>query len=258
MDRLPLFFDIAGREVLLLGSGPMADAKRRLIEGAGGRVVGEPGRARLAFVALDGDAAESAAADLKARGLLVNIVDRADLCDFLVPAIVDRSPVVVAIGTNGASATLAKVLRERLEALLPATLGTLALRIGARRKGLAAQLPGADQRRRLWDRLLASGGPLDPFAATADPDAAIDAALAGDGAAPPALVTIALTSGDPDDLTLRQLRALSQADTIFHDDSVAAAVLDRARRDAVRVAAAAPPAALPPGLSLFVYRIEAA
>lgn len=258
MDRLPLFFDLNGRDVLLLGDGPMAAAKRRLIESAGGRVVGTPGEARLAFVALDGTAAESAAADLKRRGLLVNVVDRPDLCDFLVPAIVDRSPVMVAIGTNGASATLAKVLRERLEALLPATLGTLARRIGARRRGLAAQLPGADQRRRFWDRLLASGGPLDPFGATADPDAAIDAALAGDGAAPPALVTLALEGDDPDDLSLRQLRALSQADTIFHDAGVPAAVLDRARRDAVRLTAAAPPATLPPGLSLFVYRIEKA
>lgn len=258
MDRLPLFFDLNGRDVLLLGDGPMAAAKRRLIESAGGRVVGDAGDARLAFVALDGAAAESAAADLKREGLLVNVVDRPDLCDFLVPAIVDRSPVVVAIGTNGASATLAKVLRERFEALLPASLGALALRIGARRKGLVAQLPGADQRRRLWDRLLASGGPLDPFAATGDADAAIDAALAGAAAAPPALVTIALTSADPDDLTLRQLRALSQADTIFHSASAPAAVLDRARRDAGRVAAEAPPAALPAGLSLFVYRIEAA
>jgi uroporphyrin-III C-methyltransferase/precorrin-2 dehydrogenase/sirohydrochlorin ferrochelatase len=252
MDRLPLFFDLDGRDVLLLGDGPMAEAKRRLIESAGGRVVGEPGDARLAFVALDGVAAEAAAADLRTQGLMVNVVDRPDLCDFLVPAIVDRSPVVVAIGTNGASATLAKVLRERFEALLPAALGALARGIGARRKGLAAQLPGADQRRRFWDRLLASGGALDPFGPAADVDAAIDAELAGSGRAEPQLIVIALTSDDPDELTLRQLRALSQADTIFHTEAAPAAVLDRARRDAVRIVAGERPADLPPGLSLWI------
>lgn len=252
MDRLPLFFDLNGRDVLLLGEGPMAEAKRRLIEGAGGRVVAEPGAARIAFVALDGDDAARAAADLRAQGLLVNVVDRPDLCDFLVPAIVDRSPVMVAIGTNGASATLAKVLRERFEALLPAALGALARGIAARRRGLAALLPGADQRRRFWDRLLASGGPLDPFGPAADVDAAIDAELAGGAAAEPALTVIRLTSDDPDDLTLRQLRALSQADTIFHAAAAPAAVLDRARRDAVRKVAGEPPAELPPGLSLWI------
>ncbi|MDO9489517.1 MAG: siroheme synthase [Sphingomonadaceae bacterium] len=252
MDRLPLFFDIAGRDVLLLGAGPMADAKRRLIEGAGGRVVGDPGHARLAFVALEGGDAERAAADLKRQGLLVNVVDRPDLCDFLVPAIVDRSPVTVAIGTNGASATLAKVLRERLEALLPASLGALANGIAARRAGLSAALPTPAQRRRFWDRMLAAGGPLDPFGPADDVDAAIDAELAGGGSAEPRLIVITLTSDDPDDLTLRQLRALSQADTIFHSEGVGAAVLDRARRDAVRSVADEPPTELPPGLSLWV------
>lgn len=252
MNRLPLFFDLAGRDVLLVGDGPAADAKRRLIEGAGGRVVAGAGSARLAFVALEGEAAAAEATRLKAAGLLVNVVDRPELCDFLVPAIVDRSPVTVAIGTNGASATLAKVLRERLEALLPASLGALARAIAARRREVAGRI-APDQRRSFWDRLLAPGGPLDPFGPLADADAAIDAALTAPGAAPAALATLALASGDPDDLTLRQLRLLSQADTIFHAPSVPAAILDRARRDAARVACAAPPAEPPPGLSLFVY-----
>ena len=252
MDRLPLFFELAGRDVLLVGDGPAADAKRRLIEGAGGRVVREPGSARLAFVALDGDAAAPEAARLKAAGLLVNVVDRPELCDFLVPAIVDRSPVVVAIGTNGASATLAKVLRERLEALLPAALGTLACAIAARRGAVAGRI-APDQRRGFWDRLLAPGGPLDPFGPAPDAEAAIEAALAAPVAVPAALMRLALTSDDPDELTLRQLRLLSRADTIFHAPAVPVSILDRARRDAARVACAAPPLDPPAGLSLFVY-----
>ncbi len=257
MDRLPLFVDLAGRAVVLLGDGPMADAKLRLIESAGGRVTTDPASAQLAFVALTGYAAESAAADLKRQGLLVNVVDRPDLCDFLIPAIVDRSPVIVAIGTGGASATLAKALRERLEALLPGSLGDLARRIGARRRSLAAQLPTPEQRRRFWDGLMTPGAPLDPLAPAADPDVAIDAALGDDAKAVPELFTIALTSDDPDDLTLRQLRALSRADTVFHVKAPAA-VLDRARRDAVREEVSEAPAALPPGLSVWLYRIDSA
>ena len=252
MDRLPLFFDLNGRDILLVGGGPGADAKRRLIEGAGGRVVTDAGRAKLAFVALDGEAAAAEAARLKAAGLLVNVVDRPELCDFLVPAIVDRSPVIVAIGTNGASATLAKVLRERLEALLPASLGALARGIAARRPAVAAEV-APHGRRSFWDRLLAPGGPLDPFGEAGDPDTAIDAALAGASDPAPRLVELALASGDPDELTLRQLRLLSQADTIFHASSVPAAILDRARRDAARRPCEASPAEPPPGLSLFVY-----
>ncbi|MFC3714405.1 NAD(P)-dependent oxidoreductase [Sphingoaurantiacus capsulatus] len=257
MDRLPLFIDLAGREVVLLGTGPAADAKRRLIEAAGGRVTTDPSSAQLAFVSLTGDAAEAAASDLKRQGLLVNVVDRPDLCDFLIPAIVDRSPVIVAIGTGGASATLAKALRERLEALLPASLGDLARRIGARRRGLAEHLPTPEQRRRFWDDLMTPGAPLDPLAPVGDPDAAIDAALAGDAEAVPSLVSIALTSDDPDDLTLRQLRALSRADTVFHANAPAA-ILDRARRDAVREKVTTLPEALPAGLSVFLYRIDRA
>lgn len=256
MDRLPLFFDLRDRDVLLLGDGPAAEAKRRLIESAGGHVVADGATARLAFVAVEGAAAEAEAARLKAAGLLVNVVDRPDLCDFIVPAIVDRSPVVVAIGTNGASATLAKVLRERLEALLPATLGGLAARIAARRGDVAERRTTPEGRRRFWDTLLAPGGRLDPFGGAGDPDAAIDAALAGGDTGVGSLDTITLTSGDPDDLTLRQLRLLSQADTIFHAPDVPAAVLDRARRDAVRIAAA-PPAVLPAGRSVHLYAIEA-
>lgn len=253
MDRLPLFVDLRGRAVVLIGDGPAADAKRRLIEGAGGRIVDEATpEARLAFVALDGDAAASEAARLKAAGLLVNVVDRPDLCDFLVPAIVDRSPVIIAIGTGGASATLAKSLRERFEAMLPATLGALARAIGVRRREVAARLPTPDARRRFWDSLIAPGAALDPLQPADDPATVIDGALASPPVATPRLTVITLTSDDPDDLTLRQLRVLSRADTIFSTPGVPAAVLDRARRDAVRVACLTAPDELPVGESVFL------
>lgn len=249
MHSLPVFLRLTGQRVLLVGDGGAADAKARLILGAGGIVVRDL-PARLAFVALD-DAGEAAAeaTRLKTLGLLVNVVDRPALCDFTVPAIVDRSPVIVAVGTGGASASLAKALRERLEALLPAGLGRLADAIFAARAAVAGRAPTVDARRRLWDAALAPGAALDPLAETADPAAAIatlDSASTGDS-----VTTIALTSPDTDDLTLRQLRLLNQADTIYHAGDVSPAILDRARRDAVRVVGGMPDV-LPGGRSVVL------
>lgn len=252
MDVLPIFVRLAGQSVLLVGDGAAADAKARLITAAGGQVVRAvaPG-VRLAFVALDdAGAAAAEAARLKAAGLLVNVVDRPALCDFTVPAIVDRSPVIVAIGTGGASATLAKALRERFEALLPARLGVLAAAIFAARGAVTARLPAPADRRTFWDAALAPGGRLDPLAEHGA--GAVTAALEGaQDAAPPRLDIIALTDADPDSLTLRQLRWLSQADTLFHAPDAPPALLDRARRDAVRIAGT-PPAELPPGRSVWL------
>jgi siroheme synthase (precorrin-2 oxidase/ferrochelatase) len=118
LHSLPLFVRLAGRPVILLGEGEAADAKRRLLDRAGATVVGEDATAALAIVAIDDEGeALAAVARLKARGLLVNAVDRPEHCDFTTPAIVDRAPVLVAIGTGGVSAGLAAALRQRLEAL---------------------------------------------------------------------------------------------------------------------------------------------
>jgi len=251
MHQLPIFLNLSGRTVVLVGEGEAADAKARLIARAGGRIVPawEAG-ASLAFVALD-EGAEAAAADLRARGLLVNVVDRPDLCDFTTPAIVDRAPVTIAIGTGGASAGLAKAVRQRIEALLPARLGALASALYAARAAMKARWPAAADRRRAVDAALASGGALDPLNEGA-PDR-VDAWLAADGPAMSSrLETIALTSFDPDDLTLRAARLLGEADHVFHPASIPAAILDRARADAVRHSADAPPADPPPGLSLWL------
>lgn len=248
MDSLPIFVRLSGQPVLLVGEGPAADAKARLIESAGGVIVREPATARLAFVALDdAEAAAAIAARLKAAGTLVNVVDRPALCDFTVPAIVDRSPVIVAVGTGGASASLAKVIRARLEALLPASLGDLARRVFAARAEVAARHPTVDARRRFWDAAMAPGAPLDPFGeAGAIP---LDGVRAEDS-----LTEIALASGDPDDLTIRQLRALGTADLIVHYEDVASAILDRARRDADRMVGDALPASIPPGRVVWLRR----
>lgn len=239
--------------MVLVGNGPAAEAKARLIERAGGHVVPawEIG-ACLAFVALDDDAEARAAADaLRTHGLLVNVVDRPDLCDFTTPAIVDRAPVTIAIGTGGASAGLAKAVRQRIEALLPSRLGALAQALFGAREPLRARHPVAADRRRVIDKALTAGGALDPLNPAAA-DHVVDW-LASDGErASSRYETIQLGSLDPDDLSLRQARLLGEADHIYHSPHVPPAILTRARADAERHLAAGPPEAPPTGLVLWV------
>jgi uroporphyrin-III C-methyltransferase/precorrin-2 dehydrogenase/sirohydrochlorin ferrochelatase len=247
---LPIFVRLEGRPVILIGDGPAAEAKARLLERAGARIVrGEDGDAALGIVA-NGD--EAVAARLKARGLLVNVVDRADLCDFTLPAIVDRDPVLIAIGTGGVSAGLAAALRQRLEALLPASLGKLASTLFAGRDMLRAQFPDVEERRRAIGALLAPGGSLDPLAEHTDPGLS----LANAETAASRVERAEVISDDPEMLTLRAARLLALADRLFVDGAVPDAILERARADAVRVAGA-PPAAPLPGLSLHLVWVPA-
>jgi uroporphyrin-III C-methyltransferase/precorrin-2 dehydrogenase/sirohydrochlorin ferrochelatase len=243
MHSLPVFLRLAGRPVILLGDGVTADAKRRLLERAGASIVGEDGDAALAIVAIeDEDEAEEAVSRLRARGILVNATDRPALCDFTLPAIVDRDPVLIAIGTGGASAALAKALRQRIEALLPAGLGGLAAFLHGARDGLRARWPGAAERRHAIDAALDVGGPLDPLVPV-DPAAMAAWLETGTPTRPDRIVRIALRSGDPDDLTLGTARLLGQADMLCHDAAVPPSILDRARADAIRIVGDAPPGA---------------
>lgn len=244
MHSLPLFVRLQGRPVALIGTGAAADAKRRLLERAGAMVVGEEADVTLAIVA---DEDEAAAARLKARGVLVNVVDRPDLCDFTLPAIVDRSPVIIAVGTGGASAGLAKALRQRLETLLPTALGTLASALEAARAAMRGRWPDAVERRHALDTGFAAGGPLDPLGTVHD----VEGWLADTTPPAPRRETIVLVSFEPDDLTLRAARLLGEADAIWHDAGVPAAILDRARADAERHVGALPEHTLP-GLTLEI------
>lgn len=255
MKQFPLFLNMSGRDVILVGEGEAADAKARLIRRAGGRILREwqPG-ALIAFVALeDDDAAAKAAAALRGRGLLVNVVDRPELCDFTTPAIVDRNPVTIAIGTGGASAGLAKAVRQRIELLLPPALGELAAALKNARAAMKARWPSARDRRRAIDAALARGGILDPLAAGSA--GRLDDWMARAEEAPGSrLETLCLQSSDPDELSLRAARLLGEADHVFHSPDVAEAILDRARADAARHRVDALPPTLPPGLCLWLTR----
>lgn len=241
MRSLPLFHTIAGQPVIVLGNGEAAAARHRLVKRAGGIIIDEieagiDQGARLAFVAHDNPAAaEGDAIRLRCAGLLVNVTDQPALCDFTMPSILERGDVLIAVGTGGVSAGLAKALRIRLEALLPQRLGSLATALNAVREQLRVRFPGAAERRRALDHALAAGGVLDPLN-DASPDRVADWLENGASGLASQRVTIQLRSSDPDDLTLRDARLLASADAVCCIGAIPEPILMRARADAVRVA----------------------
>jgi len=242
---LPVFLPLDGRPVILIAEGEAGEAKRRLLERAGAVISDENTHAPIALVACDDP--EPVVARLKARGVLVNVADRPDLCDFTLPAIVERAPVTIAIGTGGASAGLAAALRQRLEGLLPANLGALADALAGARKAMRARWSDGGARRRALGAALA--GPLDPLREHAADAVAqwLDAPEQPNDR----IECITLTSPDPDDLTLRAARLLAQADRISHRPDVPRPILERARADAERIPCDTPPHGLP-GLTVDV------
>ena len=268
MRFLPLYFDLRRGRIALIGAGEAAQSKLRLLLSAGARVLWYAERADLtqaaaaeavdgrleisrvdpvgaelsefiAVVAANGDRRDDEiAARARAHNIPVNVVDRPELSTFLFPAIVDRGDVVVAIGTGGASPVLARRLRERIEALLPARIGDFAALLRRFRPAVQARR-GAQPLRRFWERVV--DGPI-AAAALAGRWHDAEIALARAVARPSEDITqsgvvhlVGAGPGDPDLLTLRALQALQAADVVFYDELVAPEILDRARRDAERI-----------------------
>ena len=180
----------------------------------------------------------------KAVGLPVNVMDDLAHSTFIFPAIVDRGDVVVAVGTGGASPVVARRVRERIEAVLPARIGDLASFIGGFRKSMHARIPEFSLRRRFWERVI--DGPIGALVLAGRKDEAEKAlkeiadpsAFAGASAGGKAEGRVTLVGagpGDPDLLTIKALRALQDADVVFYDELVSPEILDRMRRDASRI-----------------------
>jgi len=163
------------------------------------------------------------------------VVDSAELSTFIFPAIIDRSPIVVAVSSGGAAPVLARRVREQIEALLPERLGALARFLGERRAAVA-RVVGALARRAFWERII-GGRTASEVLAGNEPaaDRAFASELQSPASAPGEVYLIGAGPGDPDLLTLRALQLLQQADVILHDRLVPAAILERARRDAERI-----------------------
>ncbi len=265
MDLLPVFLDLRDRQVLVVGGGAIAMRKIELLLSAHARVrvvapaLGSPvapgwDPSRIDYEAvvfeprhLDGVVFVIAATDQPAindavaraagaRGLFVNVVDDAGRSSAVMPAIVDRSPLLVAVGTAGQSPTLARRLRAQLEAWLPARLGALAGFAGEHRERVRQALPDLDRRRRFWDGFF-TGPASAAVLAGNDAEAArlLDAQLQQPQAPTGEVYLIGAGPGDPDLLTVRALQLLQQADVVLYDRLVSEPVLQRVRRDALRV-----------------------
>ncbi|TXI73891.1 MAG: uroporphyrinogen-III C-methyltransferase [Dokdonella sp.] len=175
------------------------------------------------------------AAEAWRRCVFVNVVDDAALSSFQVPALVDRSPLMIAISTGGAAPVFARLIRERIESLLDSSLGPLTDLVARYRIRIRTRIPDTARRRRFFERLF--NGPVAAHLKRAQPLAAARALLAalrdvGNERAHGSVVLVGAGPGDPGLLTLNALRALNEADVILHDRLVSAEVLALARRDA--------------------------
>jgi uroporphyrin-III C-methyltransferase/precorrin-2 dehydrogenase/sirohydrochlorin ferrochelatase len=264
----PVFFDLKGQHVLVVGGGDVALRKVSLLERSGAvinlvapevipelmqRVAAgsltveirefipdDLNGARLVIVATSRRAVNRWIANLsEARAIPVNVVDDREASRFIVPAIIDRDPVLVAVSTGGTSPVLARRLRERLEAFVPKRLGDFAVWLRGLRKASMERLRDTDERRRFFEAIV--DGPAGRRFIDGDSQGALRIAqrlLARTSTAPRATGEVTLVGagpGDPELLTLKALRALQDADVILYDRLVADAILDFARRDAAKV-----------------------
>ncbi|MEL6479595.1 MAG: NAD(P)-dependent oxidoreductase [Pseudomonadota bacterium] len=272
MKTFPMFLTMTGRRVVILGGGEQAAQKTRLMLKTEARIeiLADELDPELADLARDGRVAQiSGAADVfsdtalvfvatgcagadaawhalaKSAGAVVNVVDRPDLCDAMTPSIVDRDPVVVAIGTEGAAPVLARQIKTRMEELLEPRLGDLAA-LAARLRAEVAHRVAQPERRALW-RWVFGGAPRRLHATGAEREAArlIKQAIAAGKAPEVEAGTLSLVGANPspDLMTLRGVQRMQEADVIFHDRALGTALLELARRDAERVSFAGDPSA---------------
>jgi uroporphyrin-III C-methyltransferase/precorrin-2 dehydrogenase/sirohydrochlorin ferrochelatase len=267
MDHFPIFLAVEGRRIIVSGGGEAALAKLRLLLKTTARItvfsadpdpvlraLADEGRIALVarplapgdalcaalFYAANDDAEEDARVTRLARadGALTNWVDNLEASQFITPAIVDRDPVTVAIGTEGAAPVLARAIKADLEARLPASLGVLA-RIGKGFRRAAEALPMGRKRREFWAEYYFKTGPQALEKTGQDGiEPALDALLARHLAEAPRRGRVDLVGagpGDPDLLTLKARKLLDEADVVIHDRLVSPAILELARREALLI-----------------------
>ncbi|WDL82459.1 uroporphyrinogen-III C-methyltransferase [Aeromonas bestiarum] len=266
MDYLPIFCRLDNKPVLLVGGGEVAERKVRLLLDAGAHltVVSPELAPELAALAdagtIDWLAGEFEPAQLAGKWLVVAATDRRDVnalvyqsanqagifanvvddpkrSSFIMPSIIDRSPLMVAISSGGKAPVLARLLREKLEALLPQHLGAVAAFAGGLRDRVKARFATMGERRQFWERLLGTDR-LGQALARGDQASAnqlADALFAEEGASQGEVILVGAGPGDPGLLTLHALRQMQQADVVVHDRLVSDEVMALVRRDAKRI-----------------------
>ncbi len=266
MDYLPIFCRLDNKPVLLVGGGEVAERKARLLLDAGAQltVVAPELDPELAELAANGSiewlAGEFAPAQLTGKWLVVaatdrrevnalvyqsanqarifaNVVDDPKRSSFIMPSIIDRSPLMVAISSGGKAPVLARLLREKLEALLPQHLGAVATFAGSLRERVKARFATMGERRRFWERLLGANR-LGQALARGDHASAhrlADSLFADESHSSGEVVLVGAGPGDPGLLTLHALRQMQQADVVVYDRLVSDEVMALVRRDAKRI-----------------------
>lgn len=266
MDFLPLFHNLQGRHVLVVGGGEIALRKARLLADAGAclRVVapeidsqlvalveqsqglvhrrgyasGDLEGAVLVIAATDDEPLNAQISrDAQARGVPVNVVDAPALCSVIFPAIVDRSPLIVAVSSAGDAPVLARLIRAKIETWIPSAYGQLAGLAKRFRQQVKQLFPDVQQRRVFWEDVFQ--GPIAERVLSGQP-AEAERMLAERvaGGAPKPLGEVYLVGagpGDPDLLTFRALRLMQQADVVLYDRLVAEPIIEMCRRDAERI-----------------------
>ncbi len=267
MDHLPIFLTVQDQPCLVIGGGAVAARKIEQLLRRGARVTvvaprlcerlagaaeqgllrhrqrdfeaGDLGGCRLVFAATSDPALNRAVSELARRhGIPVNVADEPALCTFIMPSIIERDPVQVAVATGGASPVLARLLKARLETLIPAAYGRLAALMGELREAVRQRFPDLTARRRFWEQVLQ--GPIAELLFAGREQAALAALTEALHTSPrtPTLrgevYLVGAGPGDPDLLTFRALRLLQQADVVLYDRLVGPAILDLVRKDAER------------------------
>jgi uroporphyrin-III C-methyltransferase/precorrin-2 dehydrogenase/sirohydrochlorin ferrochelatase len=268
VEQLPLFFQLKGKTVAVAGGGAPAARRAELALRAGARVsvfaahLGDDFRAivddphfvhetrapsaadmaglALAFAATGDRASDEAMAALAREARVpINVADTPELCDFIMPAIVDRDPLVIAISTGGASPIFARMIRARLESTIPAAYGRLVALVGSYRERLGQRLSDLSQRRRFWERAL-EGRVADRFLAGREDEARAELERALDAADDTELsqgevYLVGAGPGDPDLLTFRALRLMQRADVVLYDRLLPPGILNLVRREAEHI-----------------------
>lgn len=268
MSYLPVFLNLSGRKCLVIGGGNIAFRKIRQLLKAGGKVtVVSPELCQeiktmldekkiryiksgfqpdqiagmtLVIAATDNDEVNRQVSEVSQKhNIPVNVVDNPGLCTFIMPSIVDREPVQIAISTGGASPVLARLLRARLETMIPASFGKLAELMGKSREKVRKRFPVMRERRRFWEHILQ--GPIAEMLFAGQDKAALKAlekeildenkSISSHGE----VYLVGGGPGDPDLLTFRALRLMQQADVVLYDRLVAPEVVELVRKDADRI-----------------------
>lgn len=267
MDFLPLFLDIRDKKCVIVGGGEVAHRKATLLVRAGGQLhvvsekisaelqqLCEASNAVVTLAAFSADCLQDATLVIaatddrdvnanvselaKAAGVLVNVVDQPDLCSFIVPAIVDRSPIVVAVSSGGASPVLTRQLKELNEVMIPGRIAELGDLLRRYRPQVKKTISSFADRARFWEAILDSEIPELVYSGEAGrAEAVLQEKLANNDSSKAIgeVYLVGAGPGDPDLLTLRALRLMHKADVVLYDRLVSPTILQKVRPDAERI-----------------------